>query len=152
MTVAKIPPGPKGQFLVGNTLQYMGDSLGFLTRCAREFGDVVRIRLGLSDHYVLNHPAFIEDVLRSHASDIIKDKLTRFVVPIVGQGLLTSDGAFWRRQRKLAMPAFQRDAIERYGAVMVEHALKMRESWHDGQARDIYEDMMALTLGIVGRA
>ncbi len=48
MAVAKIPPGPRGQFLIGNTLQYMGDSLGFLTRNAREYGDIVKLRLGLS--------------------------------------------------------------------------------------------------------
>ena len=151
MAVAKIPPGPKGQFPLGNTLQYMGDSLGFLTRTARDHGDVVRIRLGLSTYYVLNHPALVEEALRSHASDVIKDRMTRMIIPILGQGLVTSEGAFWRRQRKLAMPAFQRGAIERYGAVMVEHALKLRESWRADQPRDIHEDMMALTLGIVAK-
>jgi cytochrome P450 len=148
---AKIPPGPKGRFLLGHTLDYMGDSLGFLTRTAREYGDIVKIRLGTSTYYVLNHPSLVEGVLRTHASEVIKDKLTRLIVPILGQGLVTSEGAFWRRQRKLAMPAFQRGAIERYGAVMVDHALKLRESWLDGQARDVHEDMMALTLGIVAK-
>ena len=151
MAVAKIPPGPEGQFLLGNTLQYMGDSLGFLTRSAREFGDVVRLRLGLSTYYMLNHPSLVEVALRSHASGVIKDKMTRMIIPILGQGLVTSEGAFWRRQRKLAMPAFQRGAIERYGAVMVEHASRLGASWQSDQTRDIHEDMMALTLGIVAK-
>ena len=56
MAVAKIPPGPKGRFFLGHTLDYMGDSLGFLTRCAREHGDVVKLRLGRSSYYLLNHP------------------------------------------------------------------------------------------------
>ncbi len=148
---AKIPPGPRGQFPVGNTLQYMGDSLGFLTLAAREHGDIVRLRLGTSTYYALFHPSFVEEALRSHASEVVKDKLTRMIIPILGQGLVTSEGDFWRRQRKLAMPGFQRGAIERYGAVMVEHARALRDSWNVGETRDVHEDMMALTLGIVAK-
>lgn len=151
MTLAKIPPGPKGRLFLGNTLDYMSDSLGFLTRIARQYGDIVKIRLGLSTYYVLNHPSLVEETLRSHASDVIKDRMTRMIIPILGQGLVTSEGSFWKRQRKLAMPAFQRGAIERYGAVMVDHSLKLRDSWRDGQPCDIHEDMMALTLGIVAK-
>ncbi len=147
----KIPPGPKGRFPLGNTLQYMGDPLGFLTRCAREYGDVVRLRLGASTYYALNHPAMVEEVLRAQSTRVIKDKLTRILSPIVGQGLLTSEGEFWRRQRKLAQPGFQREAIERYGEVMVDHALKLSDAWRDGQTRDIHEDMMGLTLAIVAK-
>ncbi len=65
---SRIPPGPKGRFPLGNTLQYMRDPLGFLTRCAREHGDVVRLRLGASTYYVLNHPGMVEEALRSQAS------------------------------------------------------------------------------------
>ncbi len=151
MAVAKIPPGPRGQFFLGHTLLYMSDSLGFLSRCAREHGDVVKLRLGTSTYYLLNHPSMVEEALRSHASEVIKDKMTRMIIPILGQGLVTSEGAFWRRQRKLAMPAFQRGAIERYGAVMVEHALRLRDRWTVGQPRDVHEDMMDLTLGIVAK-
>ncbi len=151
MAVAKIPPGPKGRLFLGHTLDYMGDSLGFLTRCAREHGDVVRLRLGTSDYYLLNHPSLVEEVLRSRSSEVIKDRLTRMIMPVVGRGLLTSEGASWRRQRKLAMPAFQRGAIERYGAVMVEHALRLLGRWDVGRPRDVHQDMMDLTLGIVAK-
>ncbi|GAC1447490.1 MAG: cytochrome P450 [Isosphaeraceae bacterium] len=145
------PPGPKGRFLLGSTLDYMRDPLEFLTRCAREHGDVVRLRLGNSTYYALNHPALVEEALRAHASSVIKDRLTRMISPIVGQGLLTSEGAFWRRQRKLAQPAFQRDAIDRYGTVMVEHASRLVNTWRDGQVRDAHDDMMSLTLDIVAK-
>ncbi len=151
MAAAKIPPGPKGRFPLGHTLEYMRDPLGFMARCARDHGDVVRLRLGFSTYFVLFHPDLVEVALRSHASGVIKDKLTRMLTPVVGQGLLTSEGAFWRRQRKLAMPAFQRGAIDRYGSVMVEHATRLRDAWRDGQSRDVHEDMMELTLGIVAK-
>ena len=150
-TARKTPPGPKGRFLVGHTIDYMRDSLGFLTRAAREHGDVVRLRLGGSTFLLLASPDLVTAVLRTHSGEVIKDSLTRMIVPIVGQGLLTSEGAHWRRQRKLAMPGFQREAIERYGAVMVEHAAAMGRAWKAGQTRDVHEDMMALTLGIVAK-
>ena len=73
----------------------------------------------------MSHPELVGEVLRDRADAVIKDQLTRDIKPIVGQGLLTSEGDFWRRQRKLAQPAFQHKAIERYGAVMVEHALRL---------------------------
>lgn len=151
MSGTKTPPGPRGRFPLGNTLDYIRDPLGFLTRCAREYGDVVRLRLGVDTYYALNHPALVEEVLRTRADAVIKDKLTRGIGPIVGQGLLTSEGAFWRRQRKLAQPAFQHQAISRYGEVMVEHALRLRAEWLDSRPRDVHEDMMRLTVGIVAK-
>ena len=145
------PTGPRGQFPLGNTLQYMRDPLGFLTRAAREHGDFVKLRLGGVTNYGLFHPSLVQEALKSRASEVIKDQMTRMVIPILGQGLVTSEGEFWRRQRKLAMPAFQRGAIERYAEVMVEHALKLGDSWEAGQSRDVHDDMMALTLGIVAK-
>ncbi len=81
----------------------------------------------------------------------MKDKLTRWLIPLVGEGLLTSEGDFWRRQRRLTQPTFQRHQIERYAAVMVEHTERMLEAWHDGQVRDPHEDMAHLTLSIVAK-
>jgi hypothetical protein len=75
--------------------------------------------------------------------------MTRWLIPLVGERNLTSEGAFWRRQRKLAQPAFQRQQIERYAAVMLEHTERMLETWADGQVRDTQDDMARLTLSIV---
>jgi cytochrome P450 len=81
----------------------------------------------------------------------MKDKLTRWLIPLVGEGLLTSEGDFWRRQRRLTQPTFQRQQIERYAAVMVEHIERMLEAWHDGEVRDPHDDMAHLTLSIVAK-
>ena len=142
----KLPPGPKGGLLLGSTFAYLRDQLGFLTAAVREYGDIVKLRLGNLTTYVLVNPEHIDYVLRSHADNFMKDKLTRWLIPLVGEGLLTSEGEFWRRQRRLAQPTFQRQQIERYAAVMVEHTERMLETWHDGQVRDPHEDMMHLTL------
>ena len=146
-----LPPGPRGTPLVGNTFEYVRDELGYLHRCAREFGDVVRLRLGGTIVYVLNHPALIEQVLRGRPEDFRKDVLTRGLIPVVGQGLLTSEGDFWRRQRRLAQPAFQHQQIRRYGEVMVEAAGRMLAGWADGRVADVHRDFMGLTLDVVAR-
>ena len=148
---AKLPPGPKGGFLLGNSLEYMRDPLGFVERAKREYGDIVQLKLGPLRTYLVNHPEYIDYILRGHADNFHKDRMTRWLIPLVGEGLLTSEDAYWRRQRKLAQPSFQHQQIERYGAVMVEHTERMLDAWQDGEVRDPHEDLMRLTLAIVAK-
>lgn len=149
--VARIPPQPPGQFPIGHTLSYIRNPLGFLTQVARQHGDVVRLRLGFMTYYMVNDPGLVETILRCRDEEYIKDKLTRNVKAIVGEGLLTSEGEFWRRQRKLAQPAFLHQAIERYGDVMVEQTMRLRERLRGRRTCDIHQEIMALTLRIVAQ-
>ncbi|MCA1728893.1 MAG: cytochrome P450 [Actinobacteria bacterium] len=146
-----LPPGPKGYFLTGNLLDYTRDHLGYLTWCARECGDVVRLRFINVPVYLLNHPDHIEYVLVSNNRNFIKSRGERISLSFLGEGLLTSEGSFWRRQRRLVQPAFHRGRINTYGEVMVERAGQMAAGWQDGEARDVHRDMMRLTLEIVAR-
>ncbi len=66
------PPGPKEHFLLGNLPEFGRDLLGFLSDCARRYGDVVRLRLAGSTAYLLNHPDLIEDVLVTRNRNFIK--------------------------------------------------------------------------------
>ena len=143
------PPGPKGHWLTGNLREFRRDRLGYLTECARTYGDVVAIRLGPARIWVLNHPDLVEEVLVHKNRQFIKHFALRSARPSLGEGLLTSEGEFWRRQRRLAQPAFHRDRIASYGQVMVEYAERSLRSWADGQTRDVQADMMQLTLEIV---
>ncbi len=143
------PPGPKGHWLTGNLREFRQDRLGFLTGCARTYGDVVAIRLGPARIWVLNHPDLVEEVLVHKNRQFIKHFALRSARPSLGEGLLTSEGEFWRRQRRLAQPAFHRDRIASYGQVMVDYAERSIRSWADGQRRDAQADMMRLTLEIV---
>lgn len=128
----------------------MRDQLAYLEWATREYGDVVRLRLGPLNSYVLRDPEFIEEVLRVQADNFMKDRMTRWLIPLVGEGLLTSEGSLWRRQR-LAQPAFQRQQIDHYGQTMVEHTDRMLAGWQSNQVRDVHGDLMRLTLGIVAR-
>jgi cytochrome P450 len=90
-------------------------------------------------------------VLRGNHRNFSKDKMTHNLASLTGQGLITSEGDFWRRQRQMAQPSFQRERVDRYGAVMVAYAERLRQEWRDGQTRDIHHDLMSLTLRIVAR-
>jgi cytochrome P450 len=145
------PPGPKGH-LLGDTLpEYARDPLGFLFGCAREHGDVVRLRLMGQTFYLLSHPDLIEYVLVENNRNFTKTRILRRNRRLLGEGLLTSEGEFWRRQRRLAQPAFHRKRVAAYGEVMAAFAERSLEGWRDGQTIDVHEEMMRLTLEIVAK-
>jgi cytochrome P450 len=145
------PPGPKGHWLTGNLPAFRRDRLGFLTECARTYGDVVGFRLGPRRMMLVNHPDLVEEVLVTKNRHFIKHFALRMTRSTLANGLLTSEGDFWLRQRRLAQPAFHRDRIAAHAAVMVALAERMLADWADGQVRDVQDDMMRLTLEIVAR-
>lgn len=146
-------PGPKGNWLSGNLRDFARDRLGYFTWLAREYGDCVAIRLGPRRLNVLNHPDLVEDVLVTKNRIFIKHfALRNGTSQTLGKGLLTSEGDFWRKQRRLAQPAFHRERVAAHARMMVEYTERAVDSWADGQARDAQEDMMRLTLQIVAKA
>ncbi|MFO0907823.1 MAG: cytochrome P450 [Isosphaeraceae bacterium] len=146
-----LPPGPPGHWLTGHLRHFGADRLGFLERCAKEYGDIVGFRLGPRPIILVNHPDLVEDVLVTKNRCFIKHFALRMTQLTLGNGLLTSEGDFWRRQRRLAQPAFHRTRIAGYGADMVDLTLRMLDHWEDGQIRDVQDDMMRLTLEIVAK-
>jgi cytochrome P450 len=147
----KLPPGPKGVPVFGSVFEPRGDSIGYLTRCAREFGDIVFFRfLGVPACFV-NRPDYIESVLVTQNNNFVKSKDYRAMRRVLGNGLLLSDGEIWRRQRKLIQPAFHQERIAAYADIMTGYTQRMLASWSDGQTLDIHAAMMHLTLGIVAK-
>jgi cytochrome P450 len=148
----RIPPGPKGLPIVGVSFELLRDALGLLRRIAREYGDIVRIPVAFGERILLNHPDWIEQLLVIQQSKFHKSALSKEATErLLGQGLLISEGDFWRRQRRLAQPAFQRARITEYAATMVEIAGRHLQEWHGGEQRDMAHEMMALTLDIAVR-
>jgi cytochrome P450 len=147
------PPGPKGRFLVGNALDFSrGDWLDFFVRCAREHGDVVFFRFLNVPMCLLTHPDDIEDVLVKNSSNFAKSRNYHALKPILGNGLLLSEGAFWQKQRKLVQPSFRHESIAAYAKVMADSAQQMLTGWRDGQTRDVHQEMMGLTLEVVAKS
>src|SRR5262245_12281521 len=147
-----LPPSvPGGRFLTGHLGEVRRDFLGFLTRVAREHGDCVRFRLGHRRVVLLNHPALIEQVLLTDSRNFIKHFGLRMFRPLVGDGLVTSEGEHWLRQRRLMQPAFLRDRLTTYADAIVACTEGMLDSWRHGENRDLHADMVGLTLRIAAR-
>ena len=128
----------------------MRDPLRFLRTTRERYGDVVRVAIGPLEVVLMSHPDLVEDVLVTRNRLWQKDRyLHQTLRPVLGDGLLSSEGDFWRRQRRLAQPAFHRDRIKAYAAIMVQHASRLAAEWRDGELRDVHKDMMHLTLDIV---
>jgi cytochrome P450 len=146
------PPGPKGLPILGLALDIRKDPLGTLQRLAREYGDVVSIPVMRTSRVLVNRPEYIQQLLILDHAKLHKSTLTKLVVgPLLGQGLLISEGDFWRRQRRLAQPAFHRSRTNEYSPVMVECALEQTRLWGAGETRNIAEEMMKLTLEVAVR-
>jgi cytochrome P450 len=122
-----------------------------LTRFARDYGDVTFFKMGSERCYFINHPQYIRDVLVTHQRNFTKSRGLERAKKLLGEGLLTSEGAAHLRQRRLIQPAFHRERIAGYGRVMVEHAARMRERWQEGDTFDISREMMRVTLAIAGK-
>jgi cytochrome P450 len=147
----KLPPGPKGLPIVGNMFEPRGDAIRYFTKCIREYGDIVFLRFLGVPMCLVNRPDCIESVLVTQHNNFEKSKDYRALRRVLGNGLLTSEGVFWRRQRKLVQPAFHQGRIAAYAEVMVAYTERMVASWKHGQGLDVHEAMMRLTLDIVAK-
>jgi cytochrome P450 len=146
------PPGPKTLIPGGTLFAFRRDPIGFLMSAAHEFGDVAHFQAGSQQYFLVNNPEYIKDVLVTHHASFKKGRGLERAKAMLGNGLLTSEGEFHHRQRRLAQPAFHRDRIARYAGMMVEYANRMQhERWREGETLDIAKEMMHLTLAIVGK-
>lgn len=145
------PPGPRGRAILGYLPEFRRDPLTFLTGLARNHGDVVYYKMVRQEMVLLNHPDYIRDVLTTHHRNFVKGRALQWSKRLLGEGLLTSEGDFHRRQRRIAQPAFHRQWISNYGAVMTGYALQMSDRWKEGGVVDIAQEMMHLTLSIASK-
>jgi cytochrome P450 len=153
--------GPRPRPFIGHLLEFRADRLAFLRECARAYGDVVPLRLPGRSILLFNHPDLIEQVLVTQSRHFVKHFGLRVYKPVLGNGLVTSEGDFWRRQRKLSAPAFQGARLAGYARDMVASTTEMLRGWQtdalraaDPRApvrRDIHGDMMRLTLTVACR-
>jgi cytochrome P450 len=153
-----VPPGPRGDLLIGSLRLLQRDPLRFFVSLSRQYGDVVRYRFLHTQSIFVNHPAHVRRVLqennRNYDKQVFSFDLLRRAL---GQGLLTNDGESWLRQRRLMQPAFHRQRLAGFGALMTEATTALLdEQWRAaaarGRALDIAAEMHRLTLRIVGQA
>jgi cytochrome P450 len=147
----KFPAGPSEGLKRWSLGPLNNNPLEYFTQIAREYGDVAGLRVLNFKTIFINHPDLIEEVLVTNARCYSKGRVLRANRHVFGEGLLTSEGDFWLRQRRLAQPAFHRERIASYAATMVEYTQRMLENWRDGEERDAQKEMVQLTLQIVGK-
>jgi cytochrome P450 len=145
------PPGPISRMPGGSLIAFRRDSLNYLLDAARRYGDIARIMLGPQEVFLVNNPDYIRDVLVTNHRNFLKSRGLEVAKRFLGEGLLTSEREFHRRQRRLIQPAFHRQRIDGYARVMIDCSARMRDLWHDGETLDIAAQMMRLTLAIVGK-
>ena len=114
-----------------------------------KYGDIAHYKIGWNHIVFLNHPDYIREVLVVQNDNFVKERTVRRSKMLLGEGMITAEGAQHRSQRQVAAPAFHRQRIPEYADVMVREATRMRDSWRHGEQRDIAIDMMHLTLNVV---
>ncbi|KAM3097236.1 cytochrome P450 [Phormidesmis sp. 146-12] len=130
-------------------MEYSRDPLSFMTRCAREFGEIVPLQFECGELFcLLTNPDHITEVLKDRLL-FIKAQDLQSLSGLIGNGLLTSEGDFWQRQRRLIQPVFHQQRIENCGSVMVNYTQQMLQIWHKDKVLDVHDEMMRLTLNIV---
>jgi cytochrome P450 len=154
LPAARVPTRREGLPVVGDVLEMRRDPLAYLALVA-PLGDVVRLRFGRSV-FLLNHPDHAQRVLHDNHANYRKSFFYARMKPLVGEGLLTSEAGDWKRKRRLAQPAFHKERLAGFVAIMSHHTSAMLERWAPAAARgeplDVAAELMKLTLTIVGHA
>ncbi len=147
----RVPSGPEGVPFLGSSLQYADDPLGFMEHVAREYGDVARIDIYGTEVYQVIDPEAIRRVLVTNAENYRKPTLggDAGLGGLLGDGLLTSDGEHWQRQRKVMQPSFYGAKLNEYSDIIVHDTTELADSFTDGEHTNIHAEMSQLTLRIV---
>ena len=123
-----------------------------LEELGAEIPRIGRASFGRINVVLVNTPELVPEVLIERADDFQKGPVLKtFSRPLLGDGLLNSEGEHHRQRRRLVAPAFAHQRVSRYGAVMRDHATAAQAGWQDGERINVAQSMMRLTLGIVGR-
>lgn len=146
----ELPPTQELGFLDRRFPMLRRDRIEFLTAQAK-LGDVTHFRMGPMTIYFINHPDLVRDVLVVNANKFIKGRALQRARTLLGKGLLTSEGEFHLRQRRMMQPAFHKARIAEYARSMTQYADELAGEWHDGAELDIDQEMMRLTLRIVAK-
>lgn len=142
-------PGAKP--VIGVLPQLQADPLTVMERATLQHGPVAKLPLPGMDAYVLGTPRLAEHVLVTNVKNYAKQTRGYEMLRIVlGNGLVTSEGAFWKRQRRIAQPAFHRERLAAFGEVMTRAAAELVDTWKEGEVFDFAHEMMRCTLRVVG--
>ena len=145
------PPGPKGISVLTCCLSRQRDPLIELRKLAQRYGDIVHMQLGRRHDYLVNHPDYIKAILCAPQSEMARSTppgLKR----LLGRGLLTNQGDYHKRHKRMLAPTFHKELVRRWGSTITNYSDRMCDRWDDDQELDIEFEMSRLTLAIVVKA
>ena len=145
------PPGPPTGFFSGGLVRFRRDPLTYLEQVQADYGSFAYFQAGHQHIYYVNEPQLIREVLVTRSGLFTKSRILQRAKSLLGEGLLTNEGTSHLRQRRMVQPAFYRDHLVTYGAQMVALADKACHRWRNEAKLDIDQEMMRLTLAIVGQ-
>lgn len=151
------PPGPKGIPVLGNALQ-MGDEhiIQRYMEFYHQYGDIVYVKLGPMHGFILYSPEAVNHVLVKNQKNYIKGRGYDGLRLLVGNGILTSNGEFWREQRRLVQPSFTPKGVAQFSDMMVEVTQAMLRRWEQvarqGEVMVMDQEMLRLTMSVIGQA
>lgn len=152
-------PGPPGHFLLGNIPDNLRlGQIRFFDENWRRYGDLVRFRLGPYVCHIVVHPDHVRQVLAQNRQNYVKGLGYAKTKDLLGEGLLTNEGAVWQRQRRVMQPAFTVHGVEPFATRIVEATHELLNRWDeildtgDGTAQtvDVHREMLNLAMRIIG--
>jgi len=148
---SKLPPGPRSKKPLSHFFSFRRDSLGFLRKIANEYGDIVHFKIGPLRIVLLNHPDYIKEVLTIQQQNFVKGRPLEMAKELLGEGLLTSEGEFHKRQSRIIQPAFHRNMIDSYLPGMANCIARLTKGWEDGMQVDMKDEMTKMSVAIAGK-
>jgi cytochrome P450 len=147
----RLPPGPGANLLMSVLKQKKWiDPLAHFKHLAAEYGDIAHYKLGRRHILFLNHPDYIREILVVQHANFVKERTQQRAKLLLGEGMITADGAIHKQQRQASAPAFHRQKMSAHAGEIVRRAAALRDQWSSGEAHDIHLEMMTLGLGIIG--
>lgn len=149
------PPGPSRASALRMLAVMNSDRLGMMSDAAAQYGDAVRIPVGPKELYLFNHPDHAKHVLADNNANYHKGIGLVHARRALGDGLLTSEGELWRKQRTVIQPAFQSKRIAAQAGVIASEAMKLvarLKAYTGGSPVNVMTEMTALTLGVLGHS
>src|SRR5919108_1438045 len=148
--ITKYPPGPTYKMPGKLIRQFIRDPIKTLSTISQKYGDISYFKLGPKQYvYLINNPDYLEKVLIYDHRNFKKGKRLQTAKTLLGEGLVTSEGDFHNRQRRLIQPIFHSRQIMAYAKIMSDYAIRFRDRWKNEDVVDVSQEMMELTLGII---
>ena len=151
----RLAPGPRGNLVMGNLAAFREDAIKMLMDAQREYGDVSRQRLGPYLMHSVTHPEGVRHVLQGNYKNYSRGKFYENFKLFFGEGLLTTDGEYWLRHRRMAQPLFHRKVVDQCTDTATAAIGAMLDRWEKGLERaepvELVGEMMHVSLNILGR-